>query len=181
MLLVLELSVGIAAAAKKDKISSVASLAWGQSTDETKGYFEQKFDCCGFYNTTDRAYEAACPQAKVGSSAAEDACSTAITSVIEKVMYKVSVAALVIAFFEVGTMVCTFALARRIKDASGGNNGYSSVSQNTFGDDEEDDDGDDGAVISDVKFGNDDDDDNNNNSEDVDFFALSKDHQDQSF
>lgn len=167
--------MGIAAIVQKDKLPSVVDLAWDKSTDDTKEYIQMNFDCCGFHNVSDRAYLEKCPSSKVTSTKVEDTCGYVLLNVLRGTVGEIGAAAIVIAVFEIGTMACTFALAKRIKNETGETAGYTSVSQNTFGDDEEDgDSGLGGDVIGDVKFGNDslDDDDG-----EIDFFAISNNNQ----
>lgn len=122
-----ELTVGIVAAAKTNDLPRFASAAWGSSTNETRLSLEQKFNCCGFSNTTDRIAEP-CPEGKQESIDIRDSCSYAILNVIKDLTVQIAVAAFIITFFEAGTAIITFILSHRIKVV----NKYSAVNQDTF-------------------------------------------------
>lgn len=167
-----ELSVGIAASVQKDKLPGVVELAWDTSSDDTRAYLQQRFDCCGYHNSTDRSVSDKCPVEKFTNPTIEGTCEHVLLKFLGGIVGKISAAAIVICIFEAATMVFTFVLARRIKDGSSETSGYTSVS--TFGDEgEEDEDNvniDGGDVIGDVNFGNDSLDDDG----EIDFFALAK-------
>lgn len=129
---------------KANDVAKFASLAWGSSTNETRVALEEKFNCCGFYNTTDRIAEP-CPAGKQGSINIKDSCSQTILEVIKDLTVQIAVAAFIVTFFEASTAIITFFLAHRIKVV----NKYAAVDQDAFDDysfdhsDDDDDDDDD--------------------------------------
>ena len=128
LILFFELTVGIVAATRTNDVSTFASKAWDSSTNTTRISIERQFNCCGFFNTTDRAIAEGCPEGKYESLDIRDACSYSILSVVKDLTVQIAVTAFIITFFEGVTAVITFVLAHRIKLA----HQYSAVNQDTF-------------------------------------------------
>jgi len=56
LLLIAFLVIGIVGYLNKSSLYTYASDAWSEASNDTRGLIEKNFNCCGFYNSTDRPY-----------------------------------------------------------------------------------------------------------------------------
>lgn len=130
--------MGISAAAASEKtIDKLTSDAWTSATNNTRAYFEATYQCCGFFNVTDRTVlcgDSAGSGVAYSSSDGEGAgCRDAIYGVVKRMTSKVTVGAFVILLFQGAILFVTVLLSLRIKAIS---SSYSSITQFDDGDDE---------------------------------------------
>ena len=153
ILLLGEFCVGISAgAASESTIDKLTSGAWASSTNDTISYFEARYNCCGFFDATDKTVHCAnltfaVPSSSSGLlsssaitgvssfSASEgiSGCRDAIFGVVKGMTSKITVGAFVILLFQGAVLFVTVLLSLRIKKI---NTKYSSITQFDDGDDE---------------------------------------------
>ena len=136
---VLQVSVGTAAYVLQDQYPRLLSEAWGSSENSTRSYLEGKFDCCGFYNTTDREYLPGCPgyvaSSSVFSSSApatreelasvidpssvssNGGCESPLVDLAKSMATSVGIALICITVLEVAILIATGVLLYRIRTA----------------------------------------------------------------
>jgi len=132
--------LGIVAYAEREHLPVVASYAWTISSNVTRIYFEKTFNCCGYYNASDRAepdvIKGVCtknntviPPSSYSSSPSTFSsiiiypqqvysivgCEQEIFGTTSKLLLKIFICALSAAFLEFAILVATVLLMIRIK------------------------------------------------------------------
>jgi len=121
----MQFGVGIAAGVEHRKLPELMSIAWDKAENSTRGYLETQFNCCGYYNSTDRAWLEGCPPVSV-LNATIVGCQEAMFAQAAKLVYAVGSAGIVVTLLEIFALIVTIALIVRIHKIQ---HKYSQISQ----------------------------------------------------
>ncbi|KAJ3114143.1 Leukocyte surface antigen cd53, partial [Nowakowskiella sp. JEL0407] len=114
VLIILEISVGIAAYVKKEEIPTLLEKGWTTSyRTSPKGIFvvEKMFECCGFHNTTHLAIPPDCPDQYPTWT---QSCFEVVTLSLQNSLNTIGGAGIILGVFELAGLIFSLVLFQRI-------------------------------------------------------------------
>ncbi|KAJ8329077.1 hypothetical protein BDV3_006272 [Batrachochytrium dendrobatidis] len=114
ILVILEISVGAAAYAKRDEMNTSIDIAWHNAAqgpnNSTIVGIEKLFDCCGFYNTTDAVVTPDCVLKTPNSTG----CHDQLTATLKGSLSTIGAAGLALGLVELIGLIFSVVLFRKI-------------------------------------------------------------------
>jgi len=112
--LLAQVAIGITAYVLRNDIPEFASNNWSNLTPQGKQEIEKGFQCCGWYNSTDRADPVNCATNSTGGFGFDVGCQQAVEDAIYNNLYIIGATAIAVGALELIVLIFSCCLIQRI-------------------------------------------------------------------